>query len=172
MKKIILILSICLCVLLGVFIVIYINTNNVEDTNIQDVQEEEYEPLVEIEVKQDINEANKSITDVISSDNNLIVYTDTYTSDNLNISEQFSDVAQSNLSQDDLMCISTLLSQWVDTLDDSTAEVILISDNFGQGYAEIILNVQCGSNTAELHVSYDMEENHSIGYLKDTTDKE
>ena len=168
MKRIIIIASILVALIITTCVV-YFNTNNTASSDVDDVASDidMSDSVEEIPVKQSLEEADKSVSNVANNDTHVIVFdTVNYSnvSDNLtkNILD-FTGTEERNL-------IYTLVASWSDSLGFSASDVEYVSDNFGQGYEEIIVNVRYQNNSAEIHYTYN--DNGIEGYLKDITDKE
>lgn len=169
MKRIIILASILVALIITTCIV-YFNTNNTatnsnEDVVVSDVDEAYY--VEDIPVKQSLEEADKSVSDVINNDTNVIVFdTVEYTNISNNLTENIFDFT----GTEERNLIYTLVTSWSNTGGFSPSDVEYVSDNFGQGYEEIIINIRYENNSAEIHYTYN--DNGIEGYLKDTTDKE
>ena len=168
MKRIIIIASI-LVVLIITTCVVYFNTNNTTNSAVDDVASDidMSDSVEEIPVKQSLEEADKSVSNVTNNDTHVIVFdTVNYSNVSDNLTENILDFT----GTEERNLIYTLVASWSDSLGFSASDVEYVSDNFGQGYEEIIVNVRYQNNSAEIHYTYN--DNGIEGYLKDTTDKE
>lgn len=168
MKRIIIIASILVALIITTCVV-YFNTNNTANSDVDDVASDidMSDSVEEIPVKQSLEEADKSVSNVTNNDTHVIVFdTVNYSNVSDNLTENILDFT----GTEERNLIYTLVASWSDSLGFSASDVEYVSDNFGQGYEEIIINVRYQNNSAEIHYTYN--DNGIEGYLKDTTDKE
>lgn len=170
MKKVIIILSCILCVLVVVTVAV-IAFSKQEDsppvTQADDVPEE----VQDVELNQTLEEASDSVNKVIDTDKSIITYDGSVYEDDSVPEAVYSEILIST-AEEDRNCIFTLIRKWLDSFGGKDSDVILVSSNLDQGYSEIILTVQCNEHIAEVHCTSDAVSHKTIGYLKDTTDKE
>lgn len=165
MKRIIIIASILVALIITTCVV-YFNTNNTTNSDEDDVASDidMSNSVEEIPVKQSLEEADKSVSNVTNNDTHVIVFdTVNYSNVSDNLTENILDFT----GTEERNLIYTLVASWSDSLGFSASDVEYVSDNFGQGYEEIIVNVRYQNNSAEIHYTYN--DKGIEGYLKDTS---
>ncbi len=165
MKRIIIIASILVVLIIAACLVYFSTTKN--DNTVITETNTDLDDVEDISVKQTLEEADKSVSNEIANDTDIIVFDSVdYSGISDNVTENIFDFT----GTEERNLIYTLVDSWATKLGFNPSDVEYVSDNFGQGYEEIIIRVKCNNNLAEIHYTYN--DNGIEGYLKDITDKE
>lgn len=159
MKKVIIVLSVLLFLLVGIFIFVYRNTNI--DNNPNSIAVADKSSEIEEIRGSTYNNVTSNITD------NTISYTGgNYSGKSLPTA--FTEDLKQQLNEDYLNCVYTLISEWVQSFDGDLNTLELLDVHYPSDYEEVTVSVGCSARYAVIHMS----NNKSIvGYVEEKADR-
>lgn len=114
-------------------------------------------------IGEELEKAEKNVSEQIETDSNIITYTKP---DYTEIPDEVYNNLFATLSDNEIECVASLLSDWAKQLGCKPSDITYIGDNLQSGDGEIIIDVMYSNITAQIHVAYDFENEKLIGYLK------